>query len=148
MRAIHLLGFLLLAGAAPLAAAVADQIKARQANFKQLGRDYKALGDEIKRGSPNPGIVKARAAAVAAAASRIPRWFPPGSGPEAGVKTAAKAEIWRRVPDFKAKAAGLRAEAGKMARLAGGGDRDAMAAQLKAVGARCKACHTDYREED
>lgn len=137
--------------AAPLAAAAVDAAKviaARHAGYKDIARNMKAMSDNLKTGSPDPALIRASANAIAASAARIPGWFPMGSGPETGLKTHAKPEIWQHPDAFRAKAQDLRAQALKMAALAGSGDADALGAQLRAVGGTCKACHDDFRMKD
>lgn len=133
---------------APLAAAAIDAAKViavRHAGYKDIARNMKAMSDNLKTGSPDAALIRASANAIAASAARIPGWFPVGSGPETGLKTHAKSEIWQHPDSFRAKAQDLRAQALKMAALAGSGDADALGAQLRAVGGMCKACHDDFR---
>src|ERR1700757_997004 len=94
------------AGAAwALDAAAVEQ--AREAHFKEIGRNFKAARDELKKGAPDLAVVRASAHRIAEAAPQLPTWFPAGSGPQAGLKTEAKAEIWAKPDDFRAKAQDL-----------------------------------------
>ena len=145
------LASVLLAGTALSAAAAvspADAVKVRQANYKKLGRAFKGINDELKKSAPDKAAIKKDADELAALAQHIPEWFPPGSGPEAGVKTAAKAEIWKNAAEFRKDADALRVESAKLAQVAGGGDIAAIQAQVKATGAACGACHKAFREKD
>jgi cytochrome c556 len=72
----------------------------------------------------------------------IPGLFPPGS---AYPQSRALPSIWTNKADFDAKAAALRDEAGKLAALAGAGDKAAFAAQVAVVETACQACHKAYR---
>jgi cytochrome c556 len=80
-------------------------------------------------------------------ATRIPSWFPAGSGPEAGVKTKAKPEIWTRPADFQAAAAGLASEAHRFDAVAASGDVNAVRAEFPALGKACKTCHDQFRDK-
>lgn len=73
----------LLAGSA-LAAGMADAVTNRQAQFKTLGANFKALNDEIRKGDPDIKKIRASAAVVRRASLEIPKWFPRGSAPRQG----------------------------------------------------------------
>src|SRR5262245_30543442 len=107
-RVVIGLALLALAGASELALAQgakspADAIQYRQQHLKQLGGAFKAVTDEVRGGSPNLDTVKTNAAAMQKLAAEFPTWFPAGSGPEAGVPTQAKAEIWANRATFDEK---------------------------------------------
>ena len=80
-----------------------------------------------------------------AAAVSWPCWFPKGSGPESGVKTDAKAEVWNDAAGFAAAANRFQGEAAKLQEIAAGGDIAAIKAQVRATGGACKNCHDKYR---
>ncbi|KAJ8135192.1 hypothetical protein OY671_011595, partial [Metschnikowia pulcherrima] len=44
-----------------IAATPAETVAARQANFKQLGRAMKAIGEESKKPAPDLGVIRASA---------------------------------------------------------------------------------------
>jgi cytochrome c556 len=136
-------GVALAAGATPK-----QQIETRQANFKKLGGTFKALNDQLHSPAPDKAQIAALAAQLKTLAPGIPTWFPAGSGPEAGVKTAAKADIWAKPDVFKADAKALQVEADKLAAIAPAGDLTAIAAQARVVGSKCAACHTEFRQKD
>ena len=75
-------------------------------------------------------------------------WFPEGTGPETGLKTGAKAEIWETpdaftaaVSEFEIAISGL-SDAGRAA------DPDLIKAGFVKVGGTCKGCHDTFREKD
>ncbi len=70
--------------------------------------------------------------------------FPAGTGADK-LKTRAKPEIWRDWKKFEAGAGLLSRETAKLAEVAKGGDMKAFAAQYKAVGKACAACHKPFR---
>lgn len=126
------------------APSAADQIKARQANFKALGGSFKTIMDQTKAPSPDLAQIKAASAKLKPLATSLPTWFPKGTGPEAGVKTAAKAEIWTDAAGFAAAAKALQDAAAKLDAAT-----DVAGAQAAAgeVGKACGGCHSKYREK-
>lgn len=121
-------------------------VLARQGRMKELAKAFGGTGAELRKESPDKAAVTAGAAQAKALAQALPTWFPKGSGPEAGVKTAAKAEIWSDADGFEAAAMRLQSETAKLADLAAGGDLDAIKAQARATGGACNACHEKYRQ--
>jgi cytochrome c556 len=123
----------------------ADVIKMRQDNLKALGGAMKAMGDQLKSGMPDMAVMAENAKKADALAKQLPTWFPKGTGEEAGVKTAAKPEIWTMPDDFKAKADALEPETAKLVQVVATGDAAAIGAQMQATGKTCGACHKVYR---
>lgn len=117
----------------------------RQAHYKELGKAFGGLGAELKKEAPDKAALAADAAAVKGLAQQLPTWFPKGSGPEAGVKTAAKAEVWSDAAGFDAAVAKLQGETAKLADVAASGDLDAVKAQFRTTAGACNACHEKYR---
>ncbi len=70
--------------------------------------------------------------------------FPAGTGLDK-LKTRARPEIWQDWKKFEAGAGLLSRETAKLAEAATGGDMKAFAAQYKAVGKACAACHKPFR---
>ena len=129
------------------ATAAETAIATRQAGYKKIGGAFQAISDELKKGSPDAKLIAANAAVVNAQAAQVPKWFPKGSGPEAGFKTEAKPNIWTDNAKFAAAAANFQTQAGKLQTVAAGGDVEAIKAQFRATGGTCKACHDVYRVE-
>lgn len=73
------------------------------------------------------------------------RGFPEGS--DKG-DTHAKPEIWKNMDDFKKKMEEFQLAAAKLGKVAAGGDRKAISAEIEATGKTCGACHDDYKEKD
>jgi len=134
------------AGAA--AADALSVLQARQAHYKEIGKAAKALGEQLKSGAPSLPVVQAAAKQIDALAPQVPSWFPAGSGPAAGVKTQAKAEIWAKPDEFKHDAATFAEAAHKLDLVAASGDLGAIRAQAQAMGQTCKTCHEAFRERD
>jgi cytochrome c556 len=133
---------------AALAATSAEIIHTRQAGYKQMGGAFKALGDELKSPQPDKAKIAALSKRVNEIAPQISGWFPAGSGPQAGVKTRAKAVIWARSAEFQADGKALSVETAKLAAIGARGEIAATQAQFKATGAKCGACHDVFREKE
>jgi cytochrome c556 len=139
---------LALAGGAALAAVNAKAvIETRESNFKTMGKAMKAMNDGLKADAPDMAAIAANAATIRGFAPKISTWFPKGTGPEAGVKTEAKAEIWTDPAGFAAAASRLEPEAAKLETLARAGDVAGARAQFRIVGGTCKGCHDKFRED-
>jgi cytochrome c556 len=136
----------LAAGGTALAAVDAAKVEHdRLENYKKIGGAFKAVNDQLKAEKPDTGVIAAQAHIVRDLAGQIPSWFPAGSGPETGIKTRAKAEIWADKAGFAAAAKGLEAESAKLETLAKAGDIEAIKGQFKATGGACKTCHDKFR---
>ncbi|HMA51418.1 MAG TPA: cytochrome c [Magnetospirillaceae bacterium] len=123
-------------------------IKERQDFYKDIGKSMKGLGEELKSSSPNVADVKKFAANIDAAAPKVPSFFPAGTGPEAGVKTGAKAEIWQKPDEFKKDAADFATAAHALNVAAQSGDVAAIKDATGKLGEACKACHQTFREKE
>ncbi|HVQ09998.1 MAG TPA: cytochrome c [Allosphingosinicella sp.] len=144
----------ILLGAAALAAVAtaayagrpaAPVIQARQANYKQMAAAMKGINDQLRGGSPDLAAIRPRAALLANYGVQVLRWFPHGSGPEAGVTTRARPEIWSDWPGFERAGARLLVAARAVNRAARAGDVAALRAAMPALRQACSACHDDYR---
>lgn len=139
---------LALAGGAALAAVNAKAvIETRESNFKSMGKAMKAMNEGLKAEAPDMAAITANASTIRGFAPKISTWFPKGTGPEAGVKTEAKAEIWTDPAGFAAAASRLEPEAAKLETLARAGDVAGARAQFRVVGGTCKGCHDKFRED-
>ena len=130
------------------ASAVETAIATRQAGYKKMGAAFKAINEELKKDAPDAKLIAANAKVLNAQAALIPGWFPKGSGPEAGFKTKAKADIWANPAKFAAAGSKLQAEAAKLQSISAAGDIAAIKGQVRAVGGACKSCHEPFRAED
>ena len=133
---------------AVVAADMAGVIKDRQAHYKEIGKATKGVYDSLKSGSPNVPTIQGYAKVIDNLAPQIPSWFPAGSGPEAGVKTGAKPEIWTKNAEFKAAALNFATEAHKFNQVASGGNAAAIQAEFPKLGLACKNCHDQFRVKD
>ncbi len=145
----------LLAGAVMMASggfvaadeAPADIIKLRHDRLKDLGVEAKAIGGQAKSGTLDRAVMTDAAKKIAATAHEIQNWFPKGSGPESGVKTLAKPEIWTQPADFKAAADAFAPAADRLVEVVGAGDAAAIFSQLKETGKTCHECHKTFRTD-
>lgn len=118
---------------------------ARHDNFKAQGAAFKAILDELKKDPPDQAVLITNADKLKGTSTALPSWFPKGSGPESGVKTDAKAEVWTDAAGFAAAANRLQVEVSKFQQLAMAGDVAGMKTQSRVVGGACKNCHDKYR---
>jgi cytochrome c556 len=123
----------------------AEIIKARQEHLKDMGASMKAIVDQVKAGSLDRTVMTDAAKKIAGYSRELPKWFPKGTGEEAGVKTAAKPEIWTQPADFQAAAAKFPPEADKLVEIVATGDAGAIGAELQATGKTCGGCHKPFR---
>ena len=133
---------------AVLAADVAAQIKARHDFFHEIGHAMKSSADEMKSGTPSITNLQKYATAIDSLAPKISTLFPAGSGPESGMKTGAKAEIWTKPAEFSQDEKDFVAAAHNYALAAQSGDINATNAARMAVGKTCKTCHDAFRAEE
>jgi cytochrome c556 len=134
--------------ALPNGMTVKEQIEARQHNLKDLGGAFKAVNNQLKTPTPQLEEIKLATQEIAAHSQEIANWFPAGTGPDAGVKTAARADIWTDAATFKADAEAFAAIAAKLNATAQAGDFPALGEDAKATGAACKKCHDAFKTED
>jgi cytochrome c556 len=125
--------------------AIVDAIKARQANFREMGAASKNIDDTLKAGGALSPPITMAAAQIKSFAEQQKYWFPPGSGPETGVDTAAKPEIWQQAQQFQERQQALVDAATKLTQVASEEQRQAFAEQFRVVGRACKDCHDTFR---
>lgn len=133
---------------APVLAAGANPVAARIQGFRDLGSAFKNVQDELRSSSPQPYILQLSARQIRDAAKQQYGWFPAGSGPQPGVKTAAKAAIWQQPAQFKAAQDVMTTQANAFYQAVSGGDMAKIRAAAKTLGQSCAACHRTYRVEE
>ncbi len=127
---------------APDPAAFVDQ---RQARMKALGGSMKTLTGFTK--GEGTAADARKAGAVLAAARDMHRWWPQGTAKGAG-DSKASAAIWTDKQRFAQRVAEYRQAAAAMDKAARSGDAAQVRAQLPALGASCKSCHTAFQLKD
>ncbi len=119
-----------------------DIIAVRQAGYALNGGDF-AFIRSVVAAKGDVKQLEVPAKAIAKWAAVVPTLFPPGT--EKGHDTKALPEIWSDRAGFEKIALGLGAAANKLAEFAKAGDAEAVAADAKALGEQCGACHKAYR---
>ena len=127
---------------------VADSINARQTHYKEIGRSWKAITEELQKPAVDKALVVRNADTLALYAPQIGGWFPKGTGSEAGLKTGARAEIWSDPKGFLVQTAQFEERTRKFQAIAHNGDVAEMKTFAPQVGASCKSCHERFRVKD
>lgn len=121
--------------------------KARHDHYHELGDAFKVVRDQSRARKPDLAKVQTAAGFVSKAAAEQEKWFPAGSGPEAG-KTRALPAIWSKPADFKAAMRMFSDAAPKLKAAADSGNVAALKAAYGEVGKSCKNCHDQFRAEE
>lgn len=122
----------------------ADIVKARIAGLRELGAAFKNVSDGL-RGEPQLIMIQQSARQIKNTSTAIHGWFPAGTGPQPGVKTLAKPEIWSKPAEFQAAKANFARAADALQAAANGGNVDAIRSAFRQVGGTCKGCHDPFR---
>lgn len=118
----------------------------RQDGFKQIGRSFKRVNDLTRQGAARPQVLAA-IADLGRAASGMAHWFPRGSGPAAGVRTAAKPAIWSDPAGFRGAMANFSTALRRLEGTVRTAPAEQWGDQARAVAATCAACHSRFREK-
>ena len=121
--------------------------KARHEHYEELGDAFKVVRDQTRTDSPDVAKIKTAAKVVSSAAAEQEKWFPAGSGPEAG-KTQALPAIWSKPAEFKAAMKLFSDAAPKLHAAANSGDVPAIKTAFGDVGKSCKNCHDSFRAKE
>lgn len=133
---------------APVHAAPADDVKVRVTGLRELGAAFKTVKDGLSGSPPQTVLIQQAAKQIRNAARAQYGWFPAGSGPQAGLKTAARPDIWNQPQKFKAAQDGFAAAAdGFLAKANASGDAAVLRAEMMKLGGACKSCHDSFRAE-
>ena len=144
---LSILGIAAPAGILLAAASAQDLQKARHDHYHELGDAFKTVRDQTRTGSPNLAKIKTAAQVIKEASVDQGRWFPAGTGPEAG-KTRALPVIWEKPEDFKAAQKVFSEAAPKLLSAADAGDVDAVKSTYGELGKACKNCHDTFRSPE
>lgn len=117
----------------------------RSAKFKEIAKNNKIIGDELKKDAPSVTAIASNVEALDALAKDLPNWFPGTEGPEADIKTEAKAEIWQQPAEFKAAADKFASATGALQAAVASGDVTEVQKAAGEVGPTCKGCHDQFR---
>jgi len=121
--------------------------KARHEHYEELGKAFKAVRDQSNATTPDFAALQKNAEVVHEASVDQQKWFPKGTGPEAG-KTRALPEIWSKPADFEAAQKMFSERAPKLLAAAKSKDLDAVKAAFKETGGSCKNCHDTFRSPE
>lgn len=133
-------------GAVAAQTAPSQVIGQRQDAMKGLGGAMKTLTPMVRGEQPwNQAEAVKAATTINNVSKAIPQVFPPGSGPESGVKTGALPIIWQQTADYQLKAKALEEASGVLLGLAQAGNSDGVKNQFGNVGKACGGCHEVYR---
>jgi cytochrome c556 len=135
--------------AAPVGVLIAAQSaldlqKTRHHHYHEVGDAFKTVRDQTRASTPNMAKIQAAAQVINEASIDQSRWFPAGTGPEAG-KTRALPEIWARPEDFKAAQKVFSDAAPKLLAAANASDLNAVKSTYGELGKACKNCHDTFR---
>ncbi len=136
----------MVAGSALAQAKPEDTIAYRQGVYKIMGWNFGPMAAMVKGERPYDKAAFVRHAENVAYVSTL-AYEGFGAGTDKGAATKAKAEIWTKMDDFKAKMTKMNEETAKLAAVSKVGSLDDIKKQFGAVGASCKACHDDYRNK-
>ncbi|MBM0103884.1 cytochrome c [Steroidobacter sp. S1-65] len=121
--------------------------KDRHEHYEKLGEQFKVVRDQVRVDKPDLAAIKTAAKFVSAAAAEQEKWFPAGSGPEAG-KTDALPAIWAKPAEFKKAMQMFSDAAPKLQAAADSGNVAAIKTAFGDVGKACKNCHEQFRADD
>ena len=119
----------------------------RQSWFAMVAMNFGPMASSVKGEIPwNQEMMQGWANDLATLTTlNIMRGF--GDGSDKGT-TRAKPEIWENKADFESKMNDLKTAAAALQNPTTGGDREAIAADVGAVGKACKACHDEYKSKE
>jgi cytochrome c556 len=147
-RAVLLVAAILSVSGAALAIDAQAAHEAREAFYKDMGKNFKALHEALKSDNPSTDDIKKFAAVIGGKAGKIPALFPAGTGSDSGVKTGAKPEIWQKWDEFQKDAGAFDGAAQALDAAARSGDIPTVKKAFEAVGEACKTCHETFRAKD
>lgn len=118
-------------------------VQYRQKVMQSYGASMGAIGDIMKNKLPYQNHILVHAQDIQRISTIVPEAFKKDI---AAGKTDAKPDIWKEWDKFTAAAEAMGQEAAELARVAQGGNTEALAAQVKKVGDTCGNCHKPYRK--
>ena len=117
--------------------------KQRHEHYEQLGDAFKIVRDNSK-GTPDFAALEKAVAVIEKATVDQQKWFPKGTGPEAG-KTRALPEVWSKPADFTAAQKLFAEKVPALSAAVKAKDAEAVGKAFKEVGGSCKNCHDTFR---
>ena len=148
MAAVSSFLVLALHGAAAAGGATAGKkvvVRYRHAQFHRLEKVVHTLARGLDAARPDFSRLSAQSSDIAALSRELEKWFPQGSGPQPGLKTRAKPQIWSEPGKFQSAAARLVRRARRLNRAVAGHDAPEALLQLRSLGHACQDCHDQFR---
>jgi len=105
----------------------------------------KGINDQLRGAAPSIPAIQEGSRVIVTFAPQLLRWFPRGTGPEAGVRTRALPEIWSDGQNFHRAGATLLVAARALDSAARSGDIAAIRAAVPQVARACSNCHDTFR---
>jgi cytochrome c556 len=133
-----------LAVAAPPTDARLAAVAHRQAQMKRLRDSMKTIVGFAQGAHEDKAQLRQAAGTLQQVAAGMDRLWPRGTAVGTGT-SKAKPQIWGEPVAFQRRISSLSAAAGAMVQAAATGDKARVQAQLRSVGAACKACHDFYQ---
>jgi cytochrome c556 len=121
-----------------------EQQKIRHHHYEELGDAFKAVRDKSRGDNPDWAALENAALVIVDGSIDQQKWFPKGSGPEAG-KTRALPEVWSKPEDFTAAQKMFTDRAPKLMAAIKAKDSAGVQSAFKDVGGACKNCHDTFR---
>lgn len=131
--------------AVPAVAGAPEVARSRIETYRELGAAFKGINDGLRASEVQTVLIAQSARQVRNVAQAQYTLFPAGSGPQPGVKTNARPEIWSQAGKFKAAQDSFAKAAGAFQQAVNAKNVAAMRTQAKALGATCKGCHDAFR---
>lgn len=123
-------------------------IEQRRALMKSISKDFKPIKAFVKSGKGTAADVEKQAKAINASTGKVLALFPKGTGRGdfSDKETRALPAIWKDWAGFEKANKALADESAKLASIAAGGDKDAIAKQVGVMGkVGCGGCHKPFR---
>src|SRR5581483_2818231 len=98
-----------------------EVIKTRIADFRRIGRSFKAIRDQLRTKELDLPVIQRSSQQIESLGATILTWFPAGT---AEGQTHAKPEVWSQRAEFEAAQRKFYAEAQKMIQVAGSGEKE------------------------
>ena len=136
-----------LAGQALAADSSENLVKYRKNVMKAIGGHTGAIAAVVKGEVSYGAHVANHARGIKDMSLIVPDIFPANSGPMDYADTRALPKIWEEPAKFKQAVSAFQSAAAKFADIAEGGDRQAIADGLGALGKACGGCHKPFRKE-
>ena len=137
-----------LAGQTLAADSPENLVKYRQSVMKAIGGHTGAIAAVVKGEVSFGAHVANHARGIKDMSLIVPDIFPANSGPMDHADTRALPAIWDDPAKFKLAVSAFQSAAAKFADIAEGGDKQAIADGLGALGKTCGGCHKPFRQKE